>query len=831
MVDDPEVRVGRFVVRSRLGRGAMGTVFRALDPHLQRDVALKVLDRDVDAAHAEAVAQEARSLARLAHPNVVSVYELGREGDQVFVAMEYVPGCTVREHTERHAGMAWQELVEVFLQAGRGLLAAHEVGLVHRDIKPENLLVRDDGRVLVADFGLARMVDAQAEAEVAGTPHYLAPEVLERGEAGVLSDQFAFCASLWRLLDPEAPLRSEEARIPVSVREALLRGTAVRPEDRWPSMRELIAALEESVRARPDAHHRALLLQRVERLWIDGVLRASLGATSPVPLVLTDAVARVGASRTSHEALLPPTDGGGRSLAAWLEVGHGSLLLLGEAGSGKTLCLLQLAEVLLGEARRDPAAPAPVVLHLASLATARGSVGDWAEEEMVAKYGLPRRSVRTWIEEGALTLLLDGLDEIAPDRRARCVAQLDAFHAERGLGMVVTCRTGDYDAIGRRLGFGHAVKIEPLAPALVHDRLGAVTGDEGEAPPTLDPALRTPLLLRLLETGAGALPSGDPLPWLHGRFVQHAFDRRGVAPERQRALREGLGFLARAMTRSDRSELWLEQLEAHWVLDGGLRPAAQALGVLLLAAVCLLVNVPIGHLVDGDAVSGLIFGLCSVPMVLAFNRGLRIQPVERLRFSWRRLVRLAPLSLGLGIAGGAVYGLFYVVWVNVVFGAAAGLVTLVTVAFEPAFQEGSIRPNQGIRQSLVNGLAIGLLGLVLGAVTLGYVAVPLMLPHLDARSTLVGLPHPERSAAAVAGPLLGVIAGMVHGGLAVLMHVAVRLVLALSGRLPLRLVPFLDEAVDLALLRRIGGGYIFPHRTLQAYFAAEAERSGTSVGR
>ncbi len=820
--DDAEVRVGRFVVRGHLGRGGMGDVFRAHDPHLDREVALKVLDPRLESKDPETLQREARALARLTHPNVVSVYEMGIEGDQIFVAMEYVPGRTVREHALRQPPPTWQELVGLFLQAGMGLLAAHEAGLVHRDIKPDNLLVREDGRVLVADFGLARPGDGGGSVEISGTPGFLAPEVVARGAYSAASDQFAFCASLWRVLDPSTPPGTPSERIPPTVRHVLTRGLSQRPDQRWPSMREVVASLRDSLDLGPDARHRMVLLDRVERLWIQGVLHASLMGAEPLPLTLSDAGSRVDPpwGRALPIAAGTRNEASPRDLPSLLERAHGALLVLGEPGSGKTLLLLQLAEVLIDAARLDPVAPAPVVLNLASLGPWRGSVEAWVERELVAKYNLPRRNAQRWLESGALTLLLDGLDEVKLSQRRQVVQALNSFRASHGLAMVVTCRTSDQDAAGARLAFGHAVLVDPLPAGLVQSHLGTAAGAEVEPPESL----RTPLMVSLLRGEQGPVPANeDVVPWLIERHIAHVFRTRQVSPERQQRLRGALAVLAAAMNRDGRTELWVEELDPAWVFADGRRTVARVLAVVLLLGVTISVNTAVGWWVEGDAFSGLVFGLCSAPMVLAFNRGLRSQPVERLRFSVARMLRLAPLSVGLGAAAGAVYGLFYVVWNNVVFGAAAGLVTLFTLSFEPALREGSLRPNQGMRQSLMNGVAIGTLGFVAAAFTFGVVVVPAVLPYLDQRSSLVGLPHPAWSAAAIVGPMVGLISGMVQGGWAVLVHVATRVVLAATSAVPLRLVPLLDEAVELSLLRRIGGGYLFAHRTFQQALAAPEE--------
>src|SRR5262249_54400520 len=144
-------KLGRYILLSRIGAGGMGIVYAAYDPELDRRVALKLLR---DARPGVALRDEARAIAKLAHPNVVAVHDVGREGDAAFVAMEYVDGTTLAEWLrERRAPAA---ILDAFVQAGRGLAAAHAVGLVHRDVKPSNIMIGRDGRARVLDFGLAR---------------------------------------------------------------------------------------------------------------------------------------------------------------------------------------------------------------------------------------------------------------------------------------------------------------------------------------------------------------------------------------------------------------------------------------------------------------------------------------------------------------------------------------------------------------------------------------------------------------------------------------------------------------------------------------------------
>jgi serine/threonine protein kinase len=193
---------GRFVVSRAVGAGGMGAVYAARDPELDRDVAIKVLlpTRTEDTRGRERMLREAQALAKLSHPNVVQIYDVGTTDDLIWIAMELVAGETLQSWLASDPPRSWQDVVAAFTQAGRGLAAAHEVGLVHRDFKPANALVspqRGDavGRVRVLDFGLARPLDDESSrrgdalssadvtrtGDVLGTPAYMAPEQF-RGE-------------------------------------------------------------------------------------------------------------------------------------------------------------------------------------------------------------------------------------------------------------------------------------------------------------------------------------------------------------------------------------------------------------------------------------------------------------------------------------------------------------------------------------------------------------------------------------------------------------------------------------------------------------------------
>jgi tetratricopeptide (TPR) repeat protein len=280
--------LGRYVVLERIGRGGMGVVYAAYDPELDRKVAIKLMSsKPGDGSEGSMrLLREAQAMARLSHPNVISVHDVGTIGDQVFVAMEFVEGCTIGEWCRKKS---WREIVGKFVQAGRGLAAAHAAGLVHRDFKPDNVLAGTDGRVRVLDFGLARASGAELAppkdiAEISGssgralatpltrtgafmgTPAYAAPEQMLSRPSDARSDQFSFCVALWEALYGARPFQAQtvaelaekiiagqiteppkKADVPARIHRAIARGLAPAAGDRHASMDALLAELERDV--------------------------------------------------------------------------------------------------------------------------------------------------------------------------------------------------------------------------------------------------------------------------------------------------------------------------------------------------------------------------------------------------------------------------------------------------------------------------------------------------------------------------------------------------------------------------------------------------------
>jgi hypothetical protein len=290
-------RIDRYIVISELGAGAMGRVFLASDPELDRRVAIKLLRHvDMHGEHDARLRREAQALARVAHPNVAAIFDVGELDDHLFLAMEYVPGGTLKAWLAA-APRSWREIVRVFEGAARGLAAVHACGLVHRDFKPDNVLLDDRGAAKVTDFGLVSIdergspprgsiaearcgvVEAErssgladsdpvdsltATGAVLGTPAYMAPEQLAGGVVDARSDQFGFCVALYEALQGERPFQGatvaeikrayettpKRGALPRWLHRLLVRGLAITPAARFASMDELAIALSPARRTR-----------------------------------------------------------------------------------------------------------------------------------------------------------------------------------------------------------------------------------------------------------------------------------------------------------------------------------------------------------------------------------------------------------------------------------------------------------------------------------------------------------------------------------------------------------------------------------------------------
>ena len=328
----PRTQIGRYAIEGMLGAGGMAMVYLARDPVLDRAVALKVLRVDGDEPGASRLVREGQALARMSHRNVISVYEVGRESDGlIYIAMERIAGVTLAQWLE--TPRTTREILDAFAAAGRGLSAAHAAGLVHRDFKLDNVMVGDDGRVCVLDFGLARVSptpravydacdhdgdparsglrDALGMTDpgsVVGTPAYMSPEQWRGQRAGAESDQFSFCVALWCALTGEHPfdtssrealrrsvlngrIRRAAASLPFRLRRVLRRGLATDPRARFSSIDAIVRELDGR-----------------RRRWVAPVLAAAI-ATAAVASHLAFGPASRAATHTAQSSLLCPLPG------------------------------------------------------------------------------------------------------------------------------------------------------------------------------------------------------------------------------------------------------------------------------------------------------------------------------------------------------------------------------------------------------------------------------------------------------------------------------------------------------------------------------------------
>ncbi|PCC71585.1 Serine/threonine protein kinase [Nannocystis exedens] len=420
------VQIGRFQILGLIGRGGMGVVYAAYDDLLDRKIAVKVLlgesVRDVTLSRGRLM-REAQAMARLSHPNIVTVHEVGQDNGQVFVAMEFVRGTSLDAWAQEER--PWREVVATFVRAGRGLEAAHRAGLIHRDFKPANVMVGEDGAVKVLDFGLARAADDSAPGEpdlprhiaqgtsalapltrtgvVLGTPAYMSPEA-HRGEASTAaSDQFSFCVSLYQCLYRRSPfdttsmstlladvLRGRIAAppagspVPARIFRAIRRGLSPAPAERFPSMTALLSALERD----PGATYRraAALVVTAGVTAFAGFFAAARG--DPAVQVCPDAEAelagvwdaaragdvraaltalRTPAAEAALAAVLPRLD---RYAASWVEMRNETCRAHAEARQSTQLFELRTACLDQRRAGLDALAAALTQVDAASLDSA-----------------------------------------------------------------------------------------------------------------------------------------------------------------------------------------------------------------------------------------------------------------------------------------------------------------------------------------------------------------------------------------------------------------------------------------------------------------------------
>lgn len=557
------------------------------------------------------------------------------------------------------------------------------------------------------------------------------------------------------------------------------------------------------------------------------------------------------------------------------------LLILGEPGSGKTTSLLELAAVLINRAKDNPKERIPIVLNLSSWQKEQ-SLGEWIAAELAAKYRIPKSIARTWVMQDYLVPLLDGLDEVQPANQPDCVAAINIFiEDDNPSGMVVCSRLMEYQWLPKKLKLNGAVCLEPLSLDDVNNFLIA-GGSQLEGlqqamsrDSVLQDLAQTPLMLSIMSLacegadGKELVRQKDDSLELRREnifrlYIERMFQRKNsiASPFSQDQAIHWLSWLARKMKEQSQSVFMVEQFQPHWLSSGGQRLVYEsvtamsvglavgslvALSAGMVSALTLGVTFGVSILLGcrsvsawkNGAASGVIIGLIFLGFfgrhpgyllilladVLLVSLGVQslkeIRPVETIRWQaklfWKKMVSGSLVGFLFGelyglanrLSGDEIekidfwygLGLFSGVFAGPFYGLFFGLIDSVSRV------EKTI-PNEGIILSAKNGLAMLVISVLMLVISvLIFELINGIFLHVPVELLFVIL-------------LFGLIVGLSRGGSAVVKHYALRLVLWLTGSTPIRFIPFLDYCAKLILLKKVGGGYMFIHRTLLEYFAA-----------
>ena len=332
--------IGKYEIRSQLGAGGMGAVYLAFDPLIEREVAIKVLTQEVGTSSValQRFLQEARSIGRLNHPNVVSIFDIDQWNGQYYLVMELISGGSLAEVVDGGCPLPWQEACRIIAQAASGLAAAHAAGMVHRDVKPENLMLTKDGLVKVVDFGLSKLVDAAndtrtavtKQGQILGTPHYMSPEQFDASELDLRTDIYSLGGSLFRLLTSQFPFQdcttivqtmmahlnkpvplvsAIDPKIPKECDRIIARAMAKQPASRYQNANEMAEELMALVHSARGFGESSSAVSRVDGLGEQAELAPIINEVVPLKSVvivepnkmlaamMRDSVARCGATR------------------------------------------------------------------------------------------------------------------------------------------------------------------------------------------------------------------------------------------------------------------------------------------------------------------------------------------------------------------------------------------------------------------------------------------------------------------------------------------------------------------------------------------------------
>ncbi len=551
----------------------------------------------------------------------------------------------------------------------------------------------------------------------------------------------------------------------------------------------------------------------------------------------------------------------------------GTLLILGEPGSGKTITLLQLARDLIARAEAEIDRRIPVVLNLSSWATEKQAIAKWIVEELSSKYDVPRKIGQQWVEKQELLLLLDGLDEIRDlEKRNACVTALNAFQQEQATEMVVCCRMKDYEELGDRLKLQSALALQPLTTEQIQAYLDSLQSNlivlktlliEDES---LQELSQSPLLLNIMVFAYQGIEVADiPVSTIASNCKKQLFDDyvdrifqgsrlRAYHPSyksqenyhysRQDATR-WLVWIAKHIIWYSQTIFLIEKTQPYWLNKEKI--IFYQIGTLLTGSLMfgLSIGITFGLLsgLNTGINLGLSFGFIG-GLIVAITGGLilQINSVESVRFSWEKckkefkralnfgliagfLIAL-PAGISIAIPSGIFLGLVSMlsIWLvsGLIIGISLGLIGSLIVGLTRSEVKLKTYPNQGIQQSANNAMTLGLISFLIFGLIFGILTGVNTFFARNNGEFIIGINEILISGlrgSVTFGLMFGLFFWLFFGGLTCIKHFVLRLILYVTGRIPCNYAKFLDWASDKLFLQKVGGGYIFIHRSLMEHFA------------
>ena len=631
-----------------------------------------------------------------------------------------------------------------------------------------------------------------------------------------------------------------------------------------------------------EQRNRRILLNHVENAWIKGVLDASLHGAALLDLGIKEdpeAVTKYpwAVKKDSTDETLPA---GTSMLEIFDTIGMGrSLLILGAPGSGKTTMLLELARGLIARAREDITQPIPMVFNLSSWTESK-TLADWLAQELNNLYSVPRKTAPEWVKGDKLLLLLDGLDEVRQDSRAKCVEAINAFRKEHGLTSLAVCsRSQDYADLKAKLSFEGAIEVQPLTQGQITEFFNRF-GDEMagikqvlEKDATLREVAETPLFLSIMiiayrdkrdvdivESGEGKVQRKH----LFDTYIERMFERSQHPKTRvfkKKDVLNCVAWLAHKMNKHNQITYLIERMQPDWFDNDKQRYLHKliieiSIGTIFSLIMGLILGLSGGLDISLVFVLALVFGVMVGWFIkeMLSSKNYEIKTVDKLNWSWKQ----AGIGLMGGLIGGLITGLivgliggiFGGISIGISLGLFVGLIIGLVIGLSAILWGTNAAESHNL---MFNKMTFGVYGKLIGefrgglsSQNINQTTFPGQRIYSSTRNAFISFlinalsfgllgrlfswVNFNMTSILMFGLIGGLYGGLNFGGLAVIQHYVLRLMLNKNKLLPWRLVPFLDHCVDLIFLRRVGGGYIFVHRLLMEHFAEMYAETPTSQG-